>query len=208
MNFTKVMPNSRQGFTRLVDFGDAISSRTKGVSPKLTTGFTLIELLVVVAIVGILASVVLVSLDSARGKGGDAAVKSNLNQVRTKAEMLYDTYGCYVNDAYTTTCSSIRPNVFNTASCPITVALSSPTRDRIFYQLDIMSMIAAAKKASGATYTACGSTVKGTAWAVAVQLFDKTQVLCIDSTGVFKTNTGVANSQAGVNGTIITGACL
>ena len=53
-------------------------------------GFTLIELLVVVAIIGILASVVLASLNSARAKGADAAVKANLSGVRAQAEIVYD----------------------------------------------------------------------------------------------------------------------
>lgn len=53
-------------------------------------GFTLIELLVVIAIIGILASVVLASLNSARAKGADAAVKSNLNNMRAQAELVYD----------------------------------------------------------------------------------------------------------------------
>lgn len=53
-------------------------------------GFTLIELLVVVAIIGILASVVIASLSSARGKGNDAAIKQNLNSARNQAELLYN----------------------------------------------------------------------------------------------------------------------
>lgn len=53
-------------------------------------GFTLIEILVVIAIIGILSSVVLGSLNSAREKGADGAVKSNLSSVKNVAAIYYD----------------------------------------------------------------------------------------------------------------------
>jgi prepilin-type N-terminal cleavage/methylation domain-containing protein len=57
---------------------------------KKNTGFTLIELLVVIAIIGILSSVVLASLSTARSKGSDAAIKSQMNSLRSQAVLYYD----------------------------------------------------------------------------------------------------------------------
>lgn len=53
-------------------------------------GFTLIELLVVISIIGLLASVALASLKTARDKAADATIKSNLSGIRTQAEVYYD----------------------------------------------------------------------------------------------------------------------
>lgn len=62
---------------------------------KFNKGFTLIELLVVIAIIGLLSSVVLASLSSARIKSRDARRKSDLKQIQTALELYYDKYGTY-----------------------------------------------------------------------------------------------------------------
>lgn len=53
-------------------------------------GFTLIELLVVIAIIGILSSVVLASLSSARARGRDAVRQSDIRQLRNALDLYYN----------------------------------------------------------------------------------------------------------------------
>lgn len=65
-----------------------------------TRGFTLIELLVVIAIIGILASVVLVSVNTARTRGEDAGLKSNMSGMRTQAEIYYGGTGANSYDGF------------------------------------------------------------------------------------------------------------
>ena len=62
-------------------------------------GFTLIELLVVIAIIGILATVVLVSLNTARSKARDVRRISDLHQVALASEMYYDDNSAYPSAA-------------------------------------------------------------------------------------------------------------
>ena len=66
-------------------------------------GFTLIELLVVIAIIGILSSVVLVSLNQARGKARDAARISAVQQMEKAIELYYFDHGHYPPHSYTMT---------------------------------------------------------------------------------------------------------
>jgi general secretion pathway protein G len=74
-----------KGFTHTPNFG---------VTPK-GGGFTLIELLVVVAIISLLSSVVLASLNTARAKARDTRRLSDMRQIQNALELYYDKYGAY-----------------------------------------------------------------------------------------------------------------
>ncbi|OGJ14765.1 hypothetical protein A2585_01010 [Candidatus Nomurabacteria bacterium RIFOXYD1_FULL_39_12] len=64
-------------------------------SIKNNKGFTLIELLVVVSIIGLLASVVMTSLNTARAKARDSRRFSDMRQIQIALELYYDKYGAY-----------------------------------------------------------------------------------------------------------------
>lgn len=58
-------------------------------------GFTLIELLVVISIIGLLSSIVLTSVNSARAKARDARRIADFKQIQTALEFFYDSQGRY-----------------------------------------------------------------------------------------------------------------
>ena len=148
-------------------------------------GFTLIELLVVIAIIGILSAVVLASLNTARSKGNDAAIKTNLDSIGSQA-MLYllnnsSGYGAFDNGSG------------GPATCPTSGA------GTVFRDATIEKAVAAALADSGGGIAACFSTA--TAYAVAVSrptsvAAQTSTYWCVDSTGV----------HCGINSVLLTGA--
>ena len=79
---------NKKGFTPLEILNNFDGAKKK--NQKFLTGFTLIELLVVIAIIGLLATIVMVSLNTARGKARDARRMGDIKQMMLALEMYYD----------------------------------------------------------------------------------------------------------------------
>jgi prepilin-type N-terminal cleavage/methylation domain-containing protein len=127
---------------------------------KYTKGFTLIELLVVIAIIGILSSVVLVSLNTARGKGNVAKIQAQVNSARAAAEIYY---------------SNASPNGYSSATTCTTGMFADSTSGFATYTNT-------ANYPSGSTPT-CNAIGTGYAFAITYTGTSPTTYVCIDSKG-------------------------
>lgn len=92
--FHNLLKNKRGEHGHKGSAGDLLSRLKKHkVLPKFFPGFTLIELLVVIAILGILSTVVMGSVASAREKARDTKRKQDVRQVDTAINLYIDDNG-------------------------------------------------------------------------------------------------------------------
>lgn len=126
-------------------------------------GFTLIELLVVIAIIGILSSVVLASLNIARGRGSDAKTKAQLASAKNSAQIFYDEYGSY---------NGIAGDV--EFDCETTDSMFQDTTSNMISYTDLTNYPAG-------TQMRCSST--DDSFVISASLQDVGEFWCIDSSG-------------------------
>ena len=155
------------------------NSINKNMKKNYKKGFTLIELLVVVAIIGILAAIVLASLSSARNKGKDAAIESQLASMRDQAELYYLSQ---TSPTYLYVCSN-GPSVTDKNGLQGLILATQKAGNIISNTTSHPTLFPPGIAGSFQSVSCADSP---SAWAVDAPLSDGVSMWCVDSTGASK----------------------
>ena len=146
--------------------------------------FTLIELLMVIAIIGLLSSIILASLGTARNKARDATIQGQMSGMRSAAALYF---------------GSQNPNRYGPNSG------TDCTNGSVFTDntSNMVNLLKATFAAAGGTWSAQDNSImdcasNDTNWAVATKLPSGAGFLCVDSSGIVRSS---FNGMAGTNGT-------
>ncbi|MFA5086744.1 MAG: prepilin-type N-terminal cleavage/methylation domain-containing protein [Candidatus Paceibacterota bacterium] len=93
-------------------------------------GFTLIELLVVIAIIGILSGLIIVSMSGANNSAKNARIQSDMDQLRTTAQLWYlsQTPNTYVGVTGASTSGSILVSDIAAQGGTVTLSISGTSK--------------------------------------------------------------------------------
>ena len=124
------------------------------------------ELLVVIGIIGLLAAVIIGSLQSGRDKSVDAAIKSSLVNARTQAQLFYDK---------------------NTSSYGTTTSSCSASVGTVFADPTIAAQIVQVDNQNGSTANSISCSSNGGSFAIASVLRTAaTKAYCVDGNNTGK----------------------
>ena len=150
---------------------------------RLAKGFTLVELLVVIAIIGLLAGIVIASLNGSRKKGRDARRVADIRAIQLAVE------------SYFQVCNQFPPNIHNTS---INTGCSGTNLGTYLPAIPVDPLGVAY---SYSTYASPGALFTCTGYHLGAALEDTTNKALTDDSDKAPGGTGCSNSDGDFDGT-------
>lgn len=163
---------------------------------KLRKGFTLIELLVVIAIIGILASLIIVSLTGANNRARDTQRKNNARNLDSALAQYYvDNANVYPGDGVAAADTGVA--IAAAGSCTGAGALSALFGTSGY----ITSTTACNDPSTNARFYASSAVGNSTSYQIAWQLSNQSEANAPSGNGIYTSTAGGVVTAGGLNNT-------